>query len=151
MCISKLDEVQRKRGGVGYKILHRDANGHLMHSICQGSDWRQLKVGEWIEDKKSASVMIPAEVSGVYPTGYHIFTSPNDLEVFKQVHGWCSGVTCKVRFKNVVASGCQTNYRYPDETMRVVVTRSVKLLEVIDKRFTVQTDKDGYVVVKIRR
>lgn len=125
MCLNKLDEKARKRGGFGFKLLYRRLAGELETHI-QGVV--PLTIREWKADPKAPGT-IHTETFGrgpvqEYPTGFHIFSTLEDLKNWQGKMGWRGLSVFKVQFKDVVASGFQ-------QKCRVIVARKVKVIEEV--------------------
>lgn len=125
MCLNKLDEKARKRGGFGYKLLYRSLIGGLETRI---QEVVPLTIGRWKADP-NASETRHTETFGAapiqeYPTGFHIFPTLEDLKRWQSKLGWFSLKVFKVQFKEVVASGYQRD-------CRVIVARKVKVIEEV--------------------
>ena len=127
MCLNKLDEKTRKRGGYGFKLLHRNIDGEIRTHIQRIVP---LPVGKWRADPNTSETRY-TETFGLspvqeYPTGFHIFSTLKDLKRWQSGLGWLSLRVFKVQFKDVVASGFQ-------QKCRVIVARKVKVIEEVNQ------------------
>ena len=121
MCLNILDKKQRKRGGVGYKILE-EIGGSYCSGAIRGNP-QVLSEDRFITDTNSNPIQI--DLSMFYPAGFHIFPNMEELRKFIGLMGWQSYPVRRVRFKDVVASGLQGHYK---PKVKVIVARRIKLL-----------------------
>lgn len=125
MCLNKLDEKARKRGGFGFKLLKRDLDGEICTHIQKNVP---LPVGKRVADPNASETRY-TETFGraptqAYPTGFHIFSTLKDLRRWQAHMGWRNLPVFRVQFKDVVASGFQ-------QKCRVIVARKVKVIEEV--------------------
>lgn len=109
MCMTSLDTRHKRESGFGYKLLRCDHYTGKMFTGYMNGESQQVEIGKPVVDSSGERIHLEFQRKTTYPSGFHIFTSKQDVRNFQDNYGWCNkGVaTVRVKYSKVVATGRQ--------------------------------------------